>query len=98
MKMGKVSISLSNELEEELRIEAMKEFGMKKGYLSKAVTKALESWFYMSEESKKYLEKLRREIPTEEAPSLKRTTDLALQFIREKEEEFIDWVKEILKV
>jgi hypothetical protein len=42
--MGKISVSLPNELEEKVRKKAMKEFGMKKGYLSKAVIKALETW------------------------------------------------------
>jgi len=42
--MGKISVSMSNELEERVRKKAMKEFGMKKGYLSKAVIKALERW------------------------------------------------------
>jgi len=47
--MGKISVSISNELEEKVRKKAIKEFGIKKGYLSKAVIKALESWL---EESK----------------------------------------------
>lgn len=42
--MGKISVSLPNDLEEKLRKKAMKLFGMKKGYLSKAVIEALESW------------------------------------------------------
>jgi len=42
--MGKISVSISNELEEKVRRKAMKEFGMKKGYLSKAVIEALEAW------------------------------------------------------
>ena len=42
--MGKISVSLSNGLEEKVRQKAIKEFGIKKGYLSKAVIKALESW------------------------------------------------------
>jgi hypothetical protein len=42
--MGKISVSISDELEEGVRKKAMKEFGMKKGYLSKAVIKALEKW------------------------------------------------------
>jgi hypothetical protein len=42
--MGKISVSISDELEEKLRRKAIKEFGIKKGYLSKAVIKALESW------------------------------------------------------
>jgi metal-responsive CopG/Arc/MetJ family transcriptional regulator len=44
VKMVKISISLPEELEEKLRKKAIKEFGIKKGYLSKAVIKALESW------------------------------------------------------
>jgi hypothetical protein len=50
MKMGKISVSLPNELEEKVRVKAMKEFGMKKGYLSKAVIKALESWLREDED------------------------------------------------
>jgi hypothetical protein len=42
--MGKISVSLSNDLEEKVRKKAMKEFGMRKGYLSRAVVEALEAW------------------------------------------------------
>jgi hypothetical protein len=42
--MGKISISMSDELENKVRQKAIKEFGLRKGYLSKAVIKALESW------------------------------------------------------
>jgi hypothetical protein len=42
--MGKISVSISDELEEKVRQKAIKEFGIKKGYLSMAVTKALEQW------------------------------------------------------
>jgi hypothetical protein len=42
--MGKISVSIPNELEDRVRKKAMKEFGMKKGYLSNAVIKALEIW------------------------------------------------------
>jgi hypothetical protein len=42
--MGKISVSLPNNLEERVRQKAIKEFGIRKGYLSKAVIKALESW------------------------------------------------------
>ena len=42
--MGKISVSIPNNLEKELRIKAMEKFGMKKGYLSKAVIEALKSW------------------------------------------------------
>jgi len=43
-KMGKISVSIPDELEKEIRIKAMKKFGMKKGYLSKAVMEALRLW------------------------------------------------------
>ena len=52
---------------------------------------------YLSEESKNYLEKLRRKVPAEKVPTLKRTVGLSLEFIRDREEEFIDWVKEKLR-
>jgi hypothetical protein len=42
--MGKISISISDDLEEKVRKTAMKKFGMKKGYLSKAVIEALKLW------------------------------------------------------
>jgi hypothetical protein len=42
--MGKISVSISDELEGKVRQKAIKEFGIRKGYLSKAVIKALESW------------------------------------------------------
>jgi hypothetical protein len=42
--MGKISVSLPNKLEERVRQKAIKEFGIRKGYLSKAVIKALELW------------------------------------------------------
>lgn len=44
VKMTKISISLPEELEGKVRHKAMKEFGVKKGYLSKAAIEALESW------------------------------------------------------
>ena len=42
--MGKISVSVPDDLEEAVRIRAMKKFGMKKGYLSAAVTEALRKW------------------------------------------------------
>jgi hypothetical protein len=42
--MGKISVALPNGLEERVRQKAIKEFGIRKGYLSKAVIKALELW------------------------------------------------------
>jgi hypothetical protein len=42
--MDKISVSLPNDLEEKVRKKAIKKFGIRKGYLSKAVIKALELW------------------------------------------------------
>jgi hypothetical protein len=42
--MGKISASIPDDLEEKVRQKAIKEFGIKKGYLSMAVIKALETW------------------------------------------------------
>jgi hypothetical protein len=42
--MGKISVAMPNDLEERVRQKAIKKFGIKKGYLSKAVIEALESW------------------------------------------------------
>lgn len=42
--MGKISASIPDDLEEQVRQKAIKEFGIKKGYLSMAVIKALETW------------------------------------------------------
>jgi len=42
--LGKISVSLPDELEEKVRIKAVKKFGLKKGYLSNAVTEALGEW------------------------------------------------------
>jgi len=42
--MGKITVSIPDDLEEKVRIKAMKKWGMKKGYLSKAVSEALEQW------------------------------------------------------
>jgi len=49
----------------------------------------------INEESKKYLENLRRKIPTEEkVPTLKKTAELIFQFIKTREQEFVNWAKE----
>jgi len=42
--VGKITVSIPDDLEEKVRIKAMKKWGMKKGYLSKAVSEALEQW------------------------------------------------------
>lgn len=44
VKMVKLSVSLPEQLEEKVRKKAIREFGIKKGYLSKAIIKALETW------------------------------------------------------
>jgi hypothetical protein len=53
----------------------------------------------IDEESKKFLESLRRKIPMEEkVPTLKSTAELVVQFIKLKEQEFVDWAKKKRKV
>jgi len=42
--MAKISVVISDELEKKLRVEAMQKFGMRKGYLSKALIEAIERW------------------------------------------------------
>jgi hypothetical protein len=42
--MGKVSVSLSDELEKELRFKTVEVFGGRKGDLSKAVEEAVKMW------------------------------------------------------
>lgn len=42
--MGKITVSIPDEIEESVRKKAMKKWGMKKGYLSKAVLEALKQW------------------------------------------------------
>jgi hypothetical protein len=42
--MGKISVVLPNDVEDRVRQKAIKEFGIRKGYLSKAVMRALEKW------------------------------------------------------
>ncbi len=42
--MGKISVIVSDALEEKVRQKAIKKFGLKKGYLSNAVTEALDVW------------------------------------------------------
>ncbi|MEM2174872.1 MAG: hypothetical protein QXI58_04540 [Candidatus Micrarchaeia archaeon] len=49
----------------------------------------------INEESKKYLENLRRKIPMEEkVPTIKKTAELIFQFIKTREDEFVKWAKE----
>jgi len=43
-KMGRISVWLSDELEKKLRFKTVERFGGRKGDLSKAVEKAVETW------------------------------------------------------
>lgn len=42
--MGIVNVNLPDDLEEKLRIIAAKKFGLKKGFLKKAIIEAIEEW------------------------------------------------------
>ena len=46
--MGRIDLILSDELEQELRIEAGKRFGARKGSLTKAVEEAIRLWIKMN--------------------------------------------------
>ena len=42
--MGKISVIIPDKLEEEFRKKAMEKYGMRKGYLSKALLEAIRNW------------------------------------------------------
>jgi hypothetical protein len=42
--MGRIDIVLSDEVEKELRVEIVKELGMKKGNMSIAIEEAIKMW------------------------------------------------------
>ena len=42
--MGKINITLPDNLEKRLRMKSVEKFGGKKGDLSKAVTEAIKEW------------------------------------------------------
>lgn len=42
--MGRISVTLSDELEKELRFKTIERFGGKKGDLTKAVEEAIKTW------------------------------------------------------
>jgi hypothetical protein len=42
--MGRISVTLSNELEKKLRFKTIERFGGKKGDLTKAVAEAIATW------------------------------------------------------
>ncbi len=49
MKMGRISVELSDELEKKLRFKTIDRFGGKKGDLSKAVEEAVKTWIAKEE-------------------------------------------------
>ena len=44
VKMGRISVAISDELEKSLRFKTIERFGGKKGDLSKAVEEAIQTW------------------------------------------------------
>ena len=44
IKMGKLNLIISDELDEKFRLEIAKRLGMKKGNLTKAVEEAIDLW------------------------------------------------------
>jgi len=42
--MGRINVELSGELEKQLRLKTVEQFGGRKGDLSKAVQEALKKW------------------------------------------------------
>jgi hypothetical protein len=42
--MGRISVTISDELEKELRFKTIERFGGKKGDLTKAVEEAIKTW------------------------------------------------------
>ena len=47
--MGQINVNLPEELERKLREIAAKKFGLKKGFLSKAVVEAIREWVKRNE-------------------------------------------------
>jgi len=47
----------------------------------------------VSENDKKYIEKLRKAMPLERVPSIKKTIELILKFVNESESDFLEWVR-----
>ena len=44
VEVGRISVTLSDELEKELRFKTIERFGGKKGDLTKAVEEAIKTW------------------------------------------------------
>jgi hypothetical protein len=51
ISMGRIDLILSDELEQELRIEAGRRFGARRGSLTKAVEEAIRLWIKMGKEA-----------------------------------------------
>jgi len=49
LKMGRICVELSDELEKQLRLKTVEKFGGKKGDLSKAVEEAVRTWIVKKE-------------------------------------------------
>jgi len=47
--MGRLDVTITNELEDEFRIEIIKRYGGKKGTLSRAITEAIQIWMRIDE-------------------------------------------------
>lgn len=63
IKMGKLNLIISDELDDKFRLEVAKRLGMKKGNLTKAVEEAMEMWVN-SDIMEKLKEKAMREDTT----------------------------------
>ena len=46
------------------------------------------------EETKKYLDMLRKRVLSDRVPTLKETIEVITRFIKHREKEFLDWAKE----
>jgi hypothetical protein len=44
--MGRISVTISDELEKDLRFKTVERFGGKKGDLTRAVEEAIKAWIY----------------------------------------------------
>lgn len=47
----------------------------------------------VNENDKKYIEKLRKIMPLEKVPNIKKTIELILMYIGKNEQDFLEWVK-----
>ena len=48
-KMGRINIDIPDELEKQLRLKTIEQFGGKKGDLSKAIQEAIKTWITKNE-------------------------------------------------